>query len=127
MKNTVITINDFNFKNGNVFTTHSREFHGIIPGYVCGFHVEAVKDGKTDCGSCCFTNDFENTWDPDFHRGWNDLGISANCMRMNGWDPTGNIIFHGYFEEHWDFEERDWYYIDKTEEVEELFSKYIVA
>ena len=126
MKTNVITMKEFLKRSGkNWEITNDCEFHGVIPGYVCGFNLEVEKDGKIDCGSCVFDNDYEeirNTLSD-----YNDLGISEELCSYNGWKPTGNIVFRGYFTEHWDFEEREFYYMDASEEVENLWKEYVVA
>ena len=123
MKTNVITVQEFNARSGKDWTLENDcEFHGIIPGYICGFCVEATKNGKIDAASCCFTNDYEEIRNPNYNRDWNDLGISEDLLSMNGWEATGNIVFRGYFTEHYDFDERDNYYMDASEEVKNLLS-----
>lgn len=127
MTTNVITVSEFNAKSGENWSLNNVcEFMGEISGYVCGFNVEATKEGKISAGSCCFTNDYEEILDPNYNESWNDLGISAELMSYNGWEATGNIIFRGYFEEHYDFEEREYYYTDASEEVMSLRDKYSV-
>lgn len=109
-----------------------KNFYGYIPGYVCGFCVEVIKHDATtdviDYCSCTFTNDFEYIHLPEDNEGkltdrWNDLGISAN---WSGWEPTGRIVFRGYYSEVCDWDEREEYYVDKTSEVEYLMNKYSI-
>lgn len=126
MKTTVITMKEYLKRSGETWNiSNDCEFLGVISGYVCGFNLEVEKDGKIGCGSCVFDNDYEeirNTMND-----YNDLGISEELCSYNGWKPTGNIVFRGYFTEHWDFEERDNYYTDASEEVKNLWNKYVVA
>lgn len=126
MKTTVITMKEYLKRSGETWDiSNDCEFLGVIPGYVCGFNLEVEKDGKIGCASCVFDNDYEeirNTMSD-----YNDLGISEELCSYNGWKPTGNIVFRGYFTEHWDFEERDNYYVDASEEVKNLWNKYVVA
>ena len=126
MKTNIITIDEFNAHSGKNFS-HSNdcEFKGIISGYICGFNVECEKDGIIDCGSTCFTNDYEEILNPNENSVWNDLGISEDLLNLNGWKTTGNIVFRGYYIEDYDFEERDWYYTDASDEVMNIWNKYI--
>jgi len=127
MKTNIITIDEFNKRSGkNWKTDNDCEFHGVIPGYICGFCVEATKDGKISAGTCCFTNDFEEIINPNDNAYWNDLGISEDLLNINGWKATGNIVFRGYFTEHWDWDEREEYYTDASKEVIETWNKYVL-
>lgn len=127
MKTNIITVKEFNARSGkNWKDENTCDFHGIIPGYICGFCVEAEKDGKVNAGSCCFTNDYEEIINPEYNRNWNDLGISENLLNMNGWKATGNIVFRGYYTEHWDYEEREEYYLDASDEVKKLWEEYVI-
>lgn len=126
MKTTVITMKEYLERSGETWNiSNDCEFLGVIPGYVCGFNLEVEKDGKISCGSCVFDNDYEEIRNTISE--YNDLGISEELCSYNGWKPTGNIVFRGYFIEHWDFEERDNYYTDASEEVKNLWNKYVVA
>jgi len=109
-KTNVITVEEFNRKSGHNFELPKSEFKGIIPGLVCGFCVEAEKDGKIDCGSTIFTNNFEYIKNPEYDPKWNELGICEDLLNLNGWNATGNIVFRGYFVERYDPEERDYCY-----------------
>ena len=47
MKTNIISISEFNERSGKNWSHNNDcEFHGVIPGYVCGWNVEATKDGK---------------------------------------------------------------------------------
>lgn len=125
--NNIITIEEANHRSSKNWTLNNDcDFHGIVDGYVCGFCVEAIKDGKIGYGSCCFTNDIEEILDPEYNNYWNDLGISANLLELNGWTITGDIAFRGYYTEEYDFNEREEYYLDASKEVEELFNTYVI-
>lgn len=127
MKTNVISFDEAVVR-GNL-NWHKRnicDFHGVIPGYVCGFNLEVMKDGKIGYGSTCFTNDYEeilNPWENDV---WNDLGISEDLCNCNGWKATGNIVFRGYYTEHWDSCEREEYFTESSDEVENLWDKYVI-
>lgn len=78
---------------------------GEIPGMFCGYNVEVTnRDGRTDWMSCTFVRSVAELND-EFHC-WvrEDMGLV----------PTGRIAFRGYYEQHYDWRERDEYY----EEVE---------
>ena len=76
------------------------EFHGLDNRYVCGWQFELVRDGKA---------------------GWSDVkffcGMPEECAAeqarywdMIGCEPTGTVIFRGYFVEEFDYEDRDFCY-----------------
>lgn len=44
---------------------------------------------------------------------------------MNGWKATGNIIFRGYYIKHYDYDEREEYFTNASDEVKELWKKYV--
>lgn len=126
MKTNIITIDEFLKKSGKTWSRDNDcEFKGIIPGYVCGWNVEAKRDGIIDAGSTCFTNDYEEILNPNESSYWNDLGISEDLLNHNGWRATGNIVFRGYYIEDYDFEEREWYFTDASDEIINLWDKYI--
>ena len=130
MKTTIITVDEA-IVNGTYKwekTENDCEFKGYVPGYVCGWCVE-VKKQNGEIGYCSMTctNDFDEIKDPNSCTDWNELGISANCAFYNGWVPTGNIVFRGYFEEYYDYDEREDFVKDASKEVIGLFNKYCVA
>lgn len=128
MNTNVITLDEANARGKmNWSKENDCEFHGIIPGYVCGFNLEVTKDGKFKYASCVFTNDFEEILNPEDNEYWNDLGISENMYASNGWKSTGNIVFRGYYTEHYDYDEREEYFMDASKEVEDLWKKYVVS
>ena len=101
MKTNVITVDEA-IKNGS-WEWDKREndcdFYGIVPGYICGWSVECEKNGEFRYCSMTCTNDYEEIILPEHNSDWNELGISAQCASYNGWEPTGNIVFRGYFVE----------------------------
>lgn len=126
MRTKIITMDEFVERSGKKWKMNNDcEFHGVISGYVCGFCVEAEKDGTISAGSCCFTNDYEEIRNPNSCRDWNDLGISEDLLNMNGWNATGNIIFRGYFKPEYDFDEREEVYLDASDEVMNLYNEYV--
>lgn len=127
MKTNVITVDEA-IKNGN-WKWNKREndcdFYGIVSGYICGWCLEYQKNGEIGYGSMTCTNDYEEIINSEYD--WNSLGISAECASHNGWEPTGNIVFRGYYTEDYDYDEREEYVVDASKEVVELFKKYVVG
>ena len=76
---------------------------GERPGFVRGYNVEVVKDGKTDWVSCSWFEGDPNIYFNDEFHTW----LNAE----HGWEYTGRICFRGYGVEMWDPEERDFYII----------------
>lgn len=133
MKTNIITIDEFLERSGKTWSKENDcEFFGIIPGYVCGWNVEAERDGKIDCASTTFTNDYEEI--RNGYDSWNNFGIEQEIISRNGWTVTGNIVFRGYFREDYDFEERDYFYTDASDEVialmeeeQRIWDKYVIT
>lgn len=128
MKTNIITLDEFNARSGkNWDKDNDCRFVGIIPGYVCGFNVECEKDGVISSGSCCFTNDFDDIRNPNVCKDWNELGISEDMLNMNGWKATGNLVFRGYYIEHYDWREGEEYFTNASESVMNLWNKYVIS
>ena len=125
LKTNVITLEDAVNKGLCTWEDENAcEFHGVIPGYVCGFCVEMQNgDGKIQYTSCTFTNDYEEIRNPYKVKDYNYLGLATDCAI--GWEPTGNIMFRGYFREDYDLEEREYCYEDASSEALDLLSKYM--
>lgn len=128
MKTTIITVDEA-IKKGANWTDEAKEnacdFHGYMPGYVMGFNLEVIRDGKYGYGSCVYTNDYQEILNPDYCENWNELGLSESCCALNDYRATGNIVFRGYFTEHYDPVEREEYVKKASEEVEALWHKYV--
>lgn len=79
----------------------SYEDKGPITGYVRGYNVEVVKNGKIDWMSCVWIrNSIEDYVNDEYTRYWYmDCGVT----------PTGRIAFRGYGIERYDPDERDTY------------------
>jgi len=129
MKTNVITVDEA-IKNGS-YKWDKREndcdFYGIVPGYICGWSVECENNGEIHyCPMTC-TNNYDEILLPEEDYDWNELGISVQSFVWYGWEPTGNIVFRGYFVEKYIPEEREEYIVDASKEVVELFKKYVVG
>ena len=81
-----------------------QEYKGLIPGYACGYNFEVTKDGVTDFESCTFEYD---TPDGVMAPGslYPDFLFDVGC------EPTGRVIFRGYYTEEYDIEEREEYFV----------------
>ena len=85
-------------------TDMDQEFKGLVPGYACGYNFEVTKDGKTDFASCTFEYD-----NPDGVM--NGGGYYGDFLFDMGCEPTGRVIFRGYYREEYDPYERDVYFV----------------
>lgn len=85
-------------------TDMDQEFKGLVPGYACGYNFEVTKDGKTDFASCTFEYD---TPDGIMNGG----GYYGEFLFDMGCEPTGRVIFRGYYREEYDPYERDVYFV----------------
>ena len=80
-----------------------EKFHGVIPGYACGYNFEVTdRNGRTDFMSCQFEYGTPAEVAMSEFEQWR--------MENYGFTYTGRVAFRGYYEEHYDFEERDSYY-----------------
>ena len=96
------------------------EWIGIIPGVMNGWSIEYVrKDGEMGYGSVIF---LPGTIEDEVGR---YEGYSGSWLfdipRLNGAEPTGRVVFRGYYTEHYDLEERDYYYEDYEPVVERSY------
>lgn len=93
---------------------------GDVMGLARGYNIEvSTKDEKTHWLSCEFVfGSPEEHFNDDFHTWY---------YEEHGWTPTGRIAFRGYYEEHWDYEEREECYREISEEEVIKMSKYIVS
>lgn len=83
--------------------TDCETYHGIIPGYHCGYNFEVkTRDGRVDFMACTFDTRSPEDFVEDEEQ--------KDYMDYLGFVYTGRVIFRGYYEEHYDFEERDYYY-----------------
>lgn len=88
-------------------TDMDQEFKGLVPGYACGYNFEVTKDGKTDFASCTFKYDTPDevmapgSFYPDF-------------LFDMGCEPTGRVIFRGYYREEYDPYEHDVYFVKEN-------------
>lgn len=88
-------------KNSESFTGYDipdDEWKGLTHE-VNAWQFECTKDGEISYSSVTF-----NYGMPE------DCEITVDLCRWNGWEPTGRVIFRGYYTEHYDFDERDFYY-----------------
>ena len=85
-------------------TDMDQEFKGLVPGYACGYNFEVTKDGKTDFASCTFQYD---TPDEVMAPG----SFYPDCLFDMGCEPTGRVIFRGYYREEYDPYEHDVYFV----------------
>lgn len=79
-------------------------FTGIKPNMACGWQFEFTRDGQTGWGSVTF-----------------HFGTAEQCAAANeeywcfiGCQPTGRVVFRGYYSEEYDLEERDYYYVKEA-------------
>lgn len=81
-----------------------NEFKGLIPGLLCGWQFEFINaNGEINYNSVTFEH-----MTPE--RLAYQYGEENAFMieRWNGWQPTGRVIFRGYYEEYYYAEEHDW-------------------
>ena len=108
-------------------------FHGIIPGYYIGLCVEVLKaDGTYGYSSVTFVlaqdmDDIQLSIAESFEEDLrlNDISGMASLCLHDGNTLTGRLVFRGYYDSRWDFDEREDYFIDRSQEVEELWGTYV--
>lgn len=95
------------------------EWIGIIPGVANGWQIEYSKGGAFEYGSVTFQFGMIEA-DVARYEGYCGSWL-FEIPRMNGWEPTGRVVFRGYYTEHYDFDERDYYYEDYDPAVERAY------
>lgn len=115
----VISVAEFNARSGKNWDMPKSEYIGEIPGYHIGLNKEVItKDGKIDAVSCdwpVYLDELDNDYE-DWKQEWD--------YDMFGLTYTGNVVFRGYWESHWDWEERDEYFTEV--DLSDIINKYIV-
>jgi hypothetical protein len=104
----IIDIKDTNtgWKNSFEYSTCSN-----IPGVMRGFNIEYKnKDGKIEYGSAVWIYG-----EPDMDN--IDIRISIELAGLNGWTPTGRVVFRGYGFEEYDPDERECYVVDVEPDI----------
>lgn len=86
----------------------SPEYKGVLFGLSCGWQFEMTKDGKVEYTSVTF---FEGDADECAA-----CGYALDWYTELGWRATGRAVFRGYYTEHYDYAEREEYYIDATDD-----------
>ena len=85
-------------------TDMDQEYKGFIPGYACGYNFEVTKNGVTDFASCTFEY---GTPDEVMAPG----SFYPYFLFDMGCEPTGRVIFRGYYKEKYDINEREEYFV----------------
>lgn len=100
--------------------------YGEVPGYMIGFNVEVVNDkGELDYMSSRYLyGDIEEALNEE-KEAWGYIYGEDTC-NYKGYYITGRLVFRGYFTEEYDWEEREEYIIDASDEVESFMSKYMI-
>ena len=115
----VISVAEFNARSGNNWDVPMTEYIGEIPGQLMGLNKEVItKDGKIDAVSCDWyycLDELDSPYENE-KQGWDS--------DMFGLTYTGNVVFRGYYESHWDWEERDEYFTEV--DLSDVINKYIV-
>lgn len=75
--------------------------------YTYAWAFEYAKDGVTEIGSFSFFWGSPEECAKQFGGNVDNFFWMA---KLNGWTPTGRVWFGGYYEERYDYEERDYYY-----------------
>lgn len=89
-------------------TAKSYKDKGIIRGHVRAYNIEVTtREGVTDWLSTTFIHGEPEEYFNDEYNMWSRADW--------GWVPTGRITFRGYFTEHYDFEEREEYFVEAHE------------
>lgn len=103
----MITIDEFNKDHGTEWKAPLSEYKGEIPGFYIGVTPEIIlKDGTLDAESTTFIYGIEDLND-DFWT-WHRSDMSYK------YEWTGRLVFRGYYSSHYDYEERDEYFVEEN-------------
>ena len=109
-----------------------KKFYGEIKGYEMAFNVEVQRaDGTLGYSSNVYLPYIpECIYKAENYEEYLEIRDDISCMaelcEHDGNVITGNLIFNGYFETYYDFEEREECVRDCQKEVEETMSKYLI-
>lgn len=105
-----------NSESNTGYNIPDKTYFGVIPGYYCGWQFEFKHaDGRIDYSSV----DFYPGTPEDYCNSWLEYGPDAlfTIERTHGWEPTGRVIFRGYYDHGYDWEEREDYFTDVPDEI----------
>ena len=114
-----------------VFTENKR-FYGEIPGYEMGLCVEVrKKDGTLGYSSNVYLPRVPKCiYRAENYEEYIDIRDDISCMAdlcdHDGNEITGRLLFNGYYESYYDWEEREECVRDVQKEVEETMGKYLI-
>jgi len=103
----------------------NEEYFGVLPGLMHGWEFEFVnKAGETGYNSVYW---FYGTPEECAYR-WGEAEAFW-CERLNGWEPTGRVVFRGYGAEgEWIPEEREYSVREATKwEIQEAINYVLEA
>lgn len=109
-------------------TENDVEYKGWVPGYSVGVCLEIKHAGNiigySDVTFINIEEDLEEIH-PEDPLAVDPLSIKSQDIPRG--EPTGRLVFRGYFEEEWDPEEHDYGYYYRSKEVLETLSHYIIG
>ena len=93
------------------WTVKDQKYYGFVPGFIRGWCFEF----KNENGEYAYNS--MNCFGVEPEQYVDTLGEDAFLIeRFNGYEPTGRVMFRGYFTEHYDPVERDWFVEDVPED-----------
>ena len=101
------------------FDVPDKEYKGQVDGLVHGWSFEFVNDK----GEISYNSVYYSHGTPERNA---EERYNFETERMNGWEPTGRVVFRGYATEHYDPEERD-YYVKPVDDREIGSDRYPVS
>ena len=109
-----------NSESSTGYDVEDKRYIGVVPCVLCGWQFEVIKNGKVGYFSVMYNYGTPEQCYEDESR-YGDMFEQFNCV------PTGRVIFRGYYESYWDFDE-DYEYIEcvrEATETEEAIAKYV--
>lgn len=101
-----------------------QSYHGPIPTLLCGYNFEVVCHRKDYTGpnpdfcSCTYYAGTPEELMSDNHEHYADFLSDMDL------EPTGRVIFRGYYVERYDYEEHEEYV--ELVDMEQYFQKYVI-
>ena len=95
-----------------------KTYVGVVPGVLCAWQFEVIKNGKVGFFSNRY---FEGTPEECYENEscYEDMFEAFNA------EPTGRVVFNGYWEGYYDFDERE-ECVRPATKTEEAIEKYLV-
>lgn len=109
-----------NSESNTGYEVADKRYIGVIPGVLCAWQFEVVKNGKIGYFSNRYSHGTpEECYEEESYYG--DMFDAFDCV------PTGRVVFGGYYEGYWDCLEGHWEEcVREATSTEEAIERYVI-